>query len=325
MIETHLTKRTLLAATGSLAGLSYIGFTRWSNDTPGAKGFTAGTAPEESDPLFLARPERTREKPAAGAVAASLLADAGLDRVPDAVAATLTDGDADSGVTKKFVAVGSTEAAGAAAIVWTDWTGTDLVEQVEAVAGTTSRAEEYEGRTMHVAGKTAGVALADGVIGIGTAPMVRAIVDVWHGDTDPVDDAVLHPFDRTDRTAPVRFATTGLAFHDGRARPRKAAYVPVVNTSVEVTVGEHDATVEVTYEVGSVDATDPLASALRRDLGLTDGGDPVDPIFPQGIRGDIAVTPGPAVVTIEYSAAADSVATHVGDVFHTIAAVTTER
>lgn len=324
MTETYLTKRSLLAAGGSLAGLGYVGFTKWRDGSPGAEGFTAGTAPEESDPLLVARPKRIRETPASGAVATSILADTSLNRVPDTVSATLTDNGTDIEVPRKLVAVGSNDTSGAAAIVWVDWTGTDLLEQVEATAGTTSRDEEYEGRTVHVAGETAGVTLADGVVGIGTAPVVRAIVDVWHGDASPVDDAVLHPFDRTDRTAPVRFATTGLAFHDVRSRPRTAAYEPIENTSVEAAVVASDATVELTYEVESIDATNPLASALERDLGLTDHGEPVDPTLPRGIRGDITVVPGPAIVTVEYSAAADSVAAHVDDVFRTLAAVTSK-
>ncbi|WP_408956786.1 hypothetical protein [Natrinema sp. 74] len=325
MTGTNRTRRSIIVATGSFAVIGYVG-TDWLSDTDstGSDDFTAGTVPDGSDPLLLIRPRRGRDASITAAVVTSLLAATSLDKTPGLPRDAL-DAGRDATDLHKLAVVGSNGSGESAVVAWADWSKTELRERVSASISGKPKTDAYEGRTVYLAGDAAGATLADGVVTLGTERQVRSVIDVWHADAAPVDDAVLHPFDRTDRTAPVRFATTGLAFHDDRTGPRTDEYAPVVNTAVDAVVDGTDATVTITYEVESIDATDRLANAIKRDLGLTPPEGPVEPALPRGIRSDLAVTTDPAVVTVDYSAAADSVAGYVSDVLTTLAAVTGDQ
>lgn len=327
MTDSTFTRRSILAAGGGLTILGYAGSQWYANTTstpPGADGFSAGTVPESSDPLLVVRPDDGTIDTLTASVTTGLLERTDLDATPG-LPTDLLDADDSSGDLRKLAAVGSTQSQQSAVVAWTDWQTSDLLERLERAGAGEPTSTDYQGRTLHVADDAAAVALTDGVSALGSTDHVRAILDAWHGDAPPVDDAVLDPFERTTRTAPVRLATTGFAFHDVTPSTRTDAYAPIVNASIDARTDGGDATVTTTYEVRSRDDTEDLAAALERDLGLTDDAAPVEPALPRGIRSDLTVSTDPAIVRIDYTAPTDSVTEHVDDVMRTIAAVTAPR
>ncbi|AHG00880.1 hypothetical protein HALLA_10980 [Halostagnicola larsenii XH-48] len=222
----------------------------------------------------------------------------------------------------KVAVLGSNAGSGSAGVVWAEWSDDELVALLEQSGQDATEAETADGRTIYEAGGRSAVVLGEHVFAIGTDDLVRSVVDVWHGDGDPVSDAVLGPFERTARDAPVRFATTGRAFHDSSTPPQRAAYDPVTNTSVSITSEDGDATVDIAYQVDSTDAAESLADALRTDLGLETTADAIDPVLPRGIRNDLTVDRTSTVVTVRYRDTAETVAEYGDDILTTLEAIT---
>lgn len=326
MVDPKMTRRDAIVSGCLLVGLSgcnslptSIGNSR----PPGADEFTAGTVPAESDPLLLVFPDELQPDSAPTALSVGLLETPSFRELPVGLADLVTGSSSETASAIGKVAVlGSNTGSGCGAVVWAEWSDDDLVALLEQSGEDATEAEMSNGRTIHEAGGRSAMALGEHVFAIGTDDLVRSIVDVWHGDGDPVSDAVLGPFERTARDAPVRFATTGRAFHDGSRSPRTAAYNPVTNTSVSITSEDGDATVDIAYQVGSIDAAEPLAGALRSDLVLDSASDAVNPVLPRGIPNDLTVTRTSAVVTVRYRDTAETVAEYGDDVLRALKTVT---
>lgn len=78
------------------------------------------------------------------------------------------------------------------------------------------------------------------------------------------------------------------------------------------------------YEVDSIDAADPLVTALARDLGLGAAGDPVEPALPRGVRGDLTVERSGLLVTVAYRSEPDLFVSSVDRVLQTLGAVASQ-
>ncbi|WP_121742855.1 hypothetical protein [Natronorubrum halophilum] len=329
-MDFQITRRNAIVAgcvLGGLGGCASLPASDERSQSPGAAGFTAGTVPAESDPLLVIHPEETHHNPATTALAKRLLGGSSFAGIATAIA-DFSDGpssDVVSADVGKLAVIGSNTGYGSGAVVWAEWSEDDLREILERPGRDEPEPGTYHGRAIYETDELGAATLADQAVAIGTARVVRSVVDVWHGDTDPVADAVLRPFERTDRDAPVRFATTGLAFQADSPSPRTAEYDPVANTSVSIATEDREAIVDVAYEVEASDAADPLAKALERDLGIGSASAAVEPVLPRGIRGDLAVDRNATVVTVRYRGSVDAVAEHVGDVVTTFGTATGQQ
>ncbi|KDE58977.1 hypothetical protein EL22_01010 [Halostagnicola sp. A56] len=306
-----------------LGGCNSLPTSLGNSPPPGADELTAGTVPAETDPLLLVFPDELEPDSAATTIAAGLLESSPFTELSAGLADLVTGSSSETASAVGKVAVlGSNAGSGSAGVVWAEWSDDELVALLEQSGQDATEAETADGRTIHEAGGQSAVVLGEHVFAIGTDDLVRSVVDVWHGDGDPVSDAVLGPFERTDRESPVRFATTGRAFHDDPTPPRRAAYDPVTNTSISITSGDGDATVDIAYQVDSTDAAESLADALRTDLGLETTADAIDPVLPRGIRNDLTVDRTSTVVSVRYQHSAEAVAEYGNDILTTLEAIT---
>lgn len=327
MTDLRITRRNAIAA-GCLfvAGSGCASPLTSTEDSrsPGADDFTAGTVPAESDPVLALVPDDVRADSAATTVATQLLDGPSFADLPTRVAHLVREPSSaiDSAPVGKVVVIGSNAGSGSGAVIWAEWSEDDLLDMLPQSGQGTLETQTYDGRTIHKIGERAGVRLAEQVFTVGTSDIVRSVVDVWHGDGDPVSAAVLRPFERTDREAPVRFATTGLAFHADSTPPRTTEYAPVANTSVSIATADRESTVNVAYAVDSINAAKSLGEALERDLGIESVSGAVEPALPRGIRRDLAVDRTGTVVTLRYRDGAETVAEYGGDVITAVAAAT---
>jgi len=325
MYSVRPSRRSVLVAGFAAVALGAGGWALRSADSGpgrGAEGFTAGTAPEETDPILFVDPSTVSEQEGSQALADALLAQPAFEGVAGHLGGAFDgSGPVDIAALDKLLVVGSGVVDGSAAVVWADWSP----DRLASLLGENGRPENgtYAGQRTYETDKSSAAVLGDGIFALGTPRVVRSIVDVWHGDAKPISRDVLEPFERTHRNAPVRFATTGLAFKTASADSRTQAYETVTNTSVSITAGDDNTTVTVSYEVGSTDADDPLAAALRRDLGLSDVATAVEPALPRGVRGDLAVrVDTETIVTVEYRARDDSVRAQIENVLETLGSAT---
>lgn len=317
MSPDQLSRRTALSAGGALVGLGVVGasafeLTSETNETPGADGFTAGTAPAGSDPLVLVDTDGIAENNTAKAVTGTLLGAEQFGDLPDALVGAFENGSEsrsaiDTDPVGKLVLVGSDVAPDVGgAVVWADWTDDDLLDVFESSDETETQTERYRSRTLYTAGGTSAAVLGDQEFALGATEVVRNVVDAWHGDADPVGGETLRSFERTSRRAHVRFSFDELRLAcDGVAASRSAAYdrITQVYGSVPATGG----VVRLHLRVAPDGDRTDVATALRNDLGVT-GGD--------SSRGENAGLPHDAVdgvtvesehdfVTVEYGSAGD--------------------
>ncbi|SFS55808.1 hypothetical protein [Halostagnicola kamekurae] len=306
-----------------ISGCSSLPTSIGNSNLPGADGFTAGTVPAESDPLLLVLPDEMQPDSAPTALAVELLETPSFAELPSGFAGLVAGQPSEvASAVGKVAVLGSNTESGSAGVVWAEWAEDELLALLEQSGQDATEAETADGRTIYEAGGQSAVVLGEHVFAIGTDDLVRSVVDVWHGDGDPVSDAVLGPFERTARDSPIRFATTGLAFHDSSTPPRRPAYDPVTNTSVSITSEDGDATVDIAYQVDSTDAAESLADALRTDLGLETAADAIDPVLPRGIRNDLTVDRTSTVVSVRYQHSAEAVAEYGNDILTTLEAIT---
>ena len=325
MVGRKLTRRETVVSGCLLVGFSgcnSLSASIGNSHSPGADGFTAGTVPVETDPLLLVSPDESHTDAASTALTARLLESSSFSELPARLTDLVIGSSGTTSAAGKVAVLGSNAGSGSAGVVWAEWSDDDLVATLEQSGQDATEAETADGRTIYEAGGRSAAVLGEQVFAIGTADLVRAIVDVWHGDGDPVSDAVLRSFEGTTRESPVRFATTGCLFHDNSTPPQRAAYEHVTNTSVSFTGEDGDATVDIAYQVDSTDAAELLADALRTDLGLETTADAIDPVLPRGIRNDLTADRTSAVVTVQFRDTAKAVAEYGNDILTTLETVT---
>lgn len=323
MQQPTVTRRNLLAIAGAGAGLGVLGSIQsvpGDDNTPGARGFTAGSAPAGSNPLAVIDAGAALGRPPVAAGGSAVLDARPFTLLPPSLIAPFDGSDSvvNPESLGKLVCVGIAPDDGAA-VVWADWARDDLVAVLGAGSVETGT---YLDRPTIVVDETAATALGTDVFAIGGTAAVRAVADVWHGDGGPVADEVLGPLERTPRSAPVRFAVRELAMYGDVSPGRSEAYDDVVDASVWIESNGGESVLGVQYRVDAIDAVDRLASALRSDLieGSEASSDDVD--VPDVTRNDISLERSGDVVTVEYRDADERFVDHVGAVLRGFAAVT---
>ncbi|ODR79791.1 hypothetical protein BG842_07075 [Haladaptatus sp. W1] len=225
MSPDKTSRRSVLAAGGLVASIGIVAgtssFEFLSDDgTPGALGFTAGTAPIGSDPLVLVNTDEIRENNAAKRVTSTLFAASQFNDVPTALTgifSTNSSSQVDMKRVGKLVLVGSNLSDNSGgAIVWADWNDDDVVSVLKQTDEAQVRTESYGDQTLYTSGATSAAVLSDIAFAFGTTKVVRTIVDIWHGDRAPVGGETLDSFERTPLRATVRFSfdTLGVPCND---------------------------------------------------------------------------------------------------------------
>ncbi len=261
----------MLAAGGLVATLGIVAgspFEFSSDDgTPGALGFTAGTAPIGSDPLVLINTSEIRENNVAKRVASTLLAARQFDDIPTVLTgmfANNSSSSVDVSRVGKLLLVGSDRSDDSGgAVVWADWDDDDVISVLAPTEKAEIRTESYGGQTLYTSGATSVVVLGDTEFAFGTTEVVRTIADVWHGDSDPVGGETLDSFERTPLRATVRFSfdTLGVPCNDASS--------PNVYDSVTQVYGSVPSdrnTVRLHLRVESNHVRHKVATAVRDDL-----------------------------------------------------------
>lgn len=264
------TRRQLLLAGGGLVGVGGVAGCL-SRDNPtqlGSDGLTAQTAPAAVDSLFFIR----------GTQATS-----GVRAATGLAGDTPGFGSIQLDVEPKTLFVRTGPATGGA-VVWADW-DTDRLEAVVKDTGSGSlQTKTHNGRRTFITGDTAGVALGDTVFSVGASTTVRSVLDVWHGDGDPLGDEVLSGFDLTHRDAPVRFTLQAIDVSCGclTETPRSDNHDAIGRVRGSVSA---DSVISVAAPTGA--PAQRVADRLRADLGLTDAAPRVE--LPASTSGAITV------------------------------------
>ena len=332
MSPNKLSRRSVLSAGGVLVGVGLIGssalkLTSENDQTPGADGFTAKTVPAGSDPLILIDPDELAQNDTAMVVSRILVGARQFDDVPDGLVEA-SEGESsptvDSNDAGKVVLVGSAEAdGGGGAVVWADWTDDELIDVLESTDGAERRTEAYRGRTLYTTGETSAAILGDTEFALGTPKVVRSVVDVWHGDAEPVDGETLDSFERTPPEAPVRFSFDELHLACDDAAPSQSDAYDAV-TQIYGSVSATGDAVRLQLRVDSNAATSEVATAVSDDLGL-DGEDDSESEgggFPHKARNDVTVGHEHDFVVVELDPRADRNAEVAGVVLETIVCLT---
>lgn len=320
-------RRRVLSAMGSLFG---IGAGAWlitsssRRDSPGAEGLSIGTVPAESDPLLLIDPVRTRRCPADSTFATALLGYPAFEAVRPFLSGVFDDGST-GGTSEnlgKLAVVGSSAGNGSAAVAWADWSDDDLEAIVTSSTEGSIETGMDDGQTVYRVGEKAATRLGNRVFTIGSTDVVRSVVEVWHGDVDPITGPVLRSFEYSDKDAPVRFGTTGRGFANATTTPRSQVYESIATTSADIICEDSEAALEVAYRADSSDLADPIAEELERDLGLVSNADPVEFPLPRMVYEDLTIQSDMDYVNVEFRASIETVETFTADFLATLGTVT---
>lgn len=324
MSRRPVSRRSVLFAGGAVAGIgtagAYLSSTA-NDDLPGAQGFTAKSAPARSDPLVAIDVDRVLRNPAISAGASALLDAQSFAAFPASLTALF-----DSGVTVidpnnlgKLVCIETTDDE-AAAVVWAEWTREDLVAVVEDESERAAETRSYRDRTTYATDGVAGAVLADEVFAVGSMDAVRSVVDVWHSDAEPVEDAVLGPFERTPPDAPVRFAASELGFDADVHANRSDTYERIENRSGWIAASD-EPVLGVQYGLESIDDVESVIAALRSDLAEPSEDDSDDSTLSDAVRNDVSVDRTGDVVTVTYRDAAEPFTDQVGEALRAFATI----
>lgn len=326
MTPNSVSRRTVLASTGAVAGFGALGWyiiPRQRETKPGAEGFSAKTAPQSSDPLLVVDADEILQRPAIRSGVDTFLDGQAFNSLPEPLRALFdgTETPLDPNSIGKLVFVDPAPQ-GAVAVIWADWTRDDLANVLENATQGSIESGSYRSRTTYSTETTTAAVLADQAFAIGATEPVRAVVDVWHGEDDPVAQAVLDPFERTPQSAPVRFAASSMNYEGDTPDLRTDAYDRIVNASGWIEVRGGDPALGFQYQVDSIDVADSVASTLRADLSPTAGEGSDEWTLSESVRNDITVERTGDIIRAEYQDAEELFADHVGQVIRVLAGPT---
>jgi hypothetical protein len=277
-------RRLLLGAGGVLLGGGATVFggeaafaSLRSGDDPeqlGGDDLTAGTIPDSADTLLVVHTDRTEPPETVRGVAGVIADTPPFSPVPARVRGLVSansSASVDAARAGKLAFVSSADGHGAV-VVWADWTEDHFTDLLGRSGSNDPRRETRHGRPVYTVGETTGCVLADTAFVVGHPITVTQVIDVWHGDGEPVGEPTLSAYDRTERQSPARFSLGDLRLScgcvtDGERRP---AYDHVTRQYGSLS---ESGTLRVSLLFDSTDSasTATLVDALRADLGLEDG------------------------------------------------------
>lgn len=280
-------------------------------DTPGADGFTAGTVPATADSVIgLAHDGRPLPDPVTAATT-GLATTPTFETVPGRLRRlattgneelTTTDGE-DLAIPRLGKTLTVTTGTGTAVVVWAAWTDERLREFVATAGDGTVATDTRRDRRTYESGTVAAARLVDTAAVVGDPAPVAETLATWHGDGDPVGGATLETYSRTPREETLRFSLARRPVALAALAPdhRRTVYGAVDRQYGSVAA---DGRLRLATTGEELDPT-RLATALRTDLGLADGGESVLDV-PPSAREHLSVRTDADAATVLFDPPADA-------------------
>lgn len=285
----------VLAAGATVAGARYIR----SSDQPGSEEFSSKSVPDGSDPLLFFNDVSCMADCSTESAVATVILEAeqfrdlpsGVKRLLDVSSAAPVATD-DVG---KIVLIGGEGQTESGAIIWADWTEDELFDLNDTTAAAVKN-EPYRNRPVYVTDSTAAAMVSNNVFAVGSRTVVHDILDTWHGDGEPLGGSILNSFERTSRSARVRFSFNQLSLDCDGGVSSSGAYDELQQTYGWVSTETES--LHIGLQAKPTADTESIATALRDDLGLSNYDQGA--ALPDEVINDITVTHERDSVMIEY-------------------------
>lgn len=302
MCPNRPSRRSLIIAGGTAISACAVGgsllpfFSDDDNGRPG--GLVVGTVPTGTDPLVWINVDdsgTSAERTAISTLLQSSVFDDIPERLHEAITSSLKNSNSDR--LSELVLIGTGEGTNGAAIVWANWD----TEQVKRLLGTSEsiRTESYNGYSTYRTGNTSVVNINDGVFTAGSVSAVQNVVDLWNDDIRPINGDTL---DRFEGSPPgtVRFSFDSLPF-SCEAEPEGSVEHYDEVSQVAGGVPASGSGLKLKLFTNSQDTSRDLATAVRRDLGLSAADDQSNSgLFPGYMMDSVSVSDKGRFVDVEY-------------------------